>query len=58
MLFPLTIRIKNLNIKERTRYKKHGPTLYFRDNDFTFVVHNGVLVTVEISRKDHRRLNK
>jgi hypothetical protein len=50
-------RVKNINYKERRRVKRHGHTLYFREGDFTFVVHNAVVITVEISRNGFRGLN-
>lgn len=51
-------RIKNLSNKEKKRVKKHsGETLYFRNGDFTFVVHNAIMVTIEISGKGKRDFN-
>jgi hypothetical protein len=55
--FPATQRVRNINHKEKGRIKRHGHSLYFRDGDFTYVVTNGVLITVEISRKGARCLN-
>jgi hypothetical protein len=55
--FPLASRVYNLSAKERARVKRHGHTLYFRDSKFTFVVHNAVIITVEISKKGFRYLN-
>lgn len=56
--FPHADRVTNLNKKERDRIKKHGHTLYFRTSPFTYVVHNGVVITVEISDNGKRHLNK
>lgn len=50
-------RVKNINNKEQRRIRRHGHSIYFRDGDFTFVVTNGVLITIEISRKGLRCLN-
>jgi hypothetical protein len=55
--FPVTDRVKNISHKEQRRIKKHGHSLFFRDEDFTYVVTNGVLITIEISRRGHRGLN-
>ena len=55
--FPATERVKNINHKEQRRIKRHGHSLFFRDGDFTYVVTNGVLITIEISRKGLRGLN-
>ncbi len=56
--FPCANRVVNLNKKEKDRIKKHGHTLYFRTSPFTYVVHNGVVITVEISDNGKRHLNK
>jgi len=55
--FPLADRVSNLSGKEKIRIKRHGHSLYFRDSDFTFIIHNGAMVTVEISKKGYRVLN-
>ena len=57
-LFPLASRVKNYNSREKIRIKRHGHSLYFRDPNFTYVIHNGVMITVEISKKGFRKLNK
>lgn len=45
--------------KERQRLKRYGTdTLFFKFQDFTFVVHDGCIVTVEITAKGKRGLNK
>lgn len=55
--FPLASRISNLSFREQTRVKRHGHSLFFRDPEFTYVVHNGAMKTVEISKKGFRDLN-
>lgn len=55
--FPEADRVKNISNKEQKRIRRHGHSLYFRDEDFTYVVHNGVLITIEISRRGARGLN-
>ena len=50
-------RVKNLSRWEISRIKKHGPSLFFRQNAFTFVVADGVIVTIELSNKSKRHLN-
>lgn len=57
-LFPLASRVKNHNIRERTRIKRYGHSLYLRDANFTYVIHDGHMMTVEISKKGFRNLNK
>lgn len=57
MSFPHATRISRHNDNEKKRIKRHGHTLYFRDGNFTYVVHNAVMMTVEISRKGYRGLN-
>ncbi len=43
----------------RTRLKRHGKdTLYFKHNHFTFIVQDAALLTVEISVRCKRYLNK
>ena len=52
-------RVRNYNTKELSRLKRYGKdTMFFRNLYFTFVVRNRTVVTVEISRKDLRYLNK
>jgi hypothetical protein len=52
-------RVKNLSGQDRRRMERHGKdTLFFRTNAFTFVVQNGVLVTVEVSDRGERQLNR
>lgn len=55
--FPYTDRVDNINKKEFMRIKRHGPTFYFRDTNFTYVVHDVFIMTVEISKKGYRYLN-
>lgn len=56
-LFPFSSRVLKHNVKERLRIKRYGHTLYFRDGNFTYVVHDAVMKTVEISKKGFRELN-
>ncbi len=52
-------RVININKFERKRLKRYGKdTIFFRNSDFTFVVYNKAIVTIEISRKEKRQLNK
>ena len=55
--FEFTRKVVNLNNKEIKRVGRHGPTFYFRDSKFTYIVHDVFIVTVEISRKGFRYLN-
>jgi hypothetical protein len=55
--FPLNGIVKNFTKKELKRIKKYGRTFYFRDNNFTYVVHDVFIMTVEISKKGFRHLN-
>lgn len=56
--FPGCNRVKNLSVIEKKRAKKYsGVTLYFRDLDFTFVVQDAEIRSVEISVKGKRYLN-
>jgi len=58
-IFGTTSKVKNLNRQERTRLKRHGDdTMFFRTSVFTFVIKNATIVTVELSDKDKRHLNK
>lgn len=59
--FPKQNRISNLKNQDKKRMARYGngkDTIYFRNGDFTYVVCNGVLVTIEISDDDYRNLNK
>ena len=57
-LFNKCNRLQNLSCKDKQRLKKHGKdTLFFRTSNFTFVVQDGTIVTVEISDKNKRYLN-
>lgn len=52
-------RLENLGRKLRTRINRHGKdTLYFQHDQFTFIVQDASLVTVEISNSAKRHLNK
>ena len=58
-LFSLSIKVKNLSRKEKTRLKRYGDdTMFFRTNFFTFIVQNKCIVTVEISDTNKRYMNK
>lgn len=57
--FNRAIRVTNLGAYEKKRMDRHGKdTLYFRTNGFTFVVQDAVIVTVELSDRDTRHMNK
>lgn len=57
--FSSAIRVINHSKKEKTRLKRHGKdTTYFRSSNFTFVVQDATIVTIEISAKGKRHLNK
>lgn len=52
-------RVRKFNRHEVQRLKRYGrDTLYLRNGQFTFVVHNCVIVTVEISATGKRELNQ
>lgn len=52
-------RVTNLGVYEKRRMDRHGKdTLYFRADCFTFIVQDAAIVTVEISDRDMRHLNK
>ena len=58
--FSSTNQIQNLSRKEQIRIKHYGngkDTLFFRTNDFTFVVQNACIVTIELSNKNKRQFN-
>ena len=57
-LFSYSNRLKNLSQKEKNRLRRYGnDTLFFRHNDFTFIVQNMAIVTVEVSSKGKRHMN-
>ena len=57
--FNLADRLTKLGKHDQERLKKYGKdTMFFRKNHWTFVVQNSQLVTVEISSKNNRHLNK
>jgi hypothetical protein len=57
--FSTASRVQNFSERDRKRMRKYGKdTMFFRTNAFTFVVHNSVLVTVEISDRGARHQNK
>jgi hypothetical protein len=58
-LFKAASRVKATGKRYQERLKKHGKdTLYFKADQFTFVVQNGIIKTIEISTKTGRELNK
>ncbi len=58
-LFKRSSRLQNLNDQHKRRLKKHGKdTLYFKTGFFTFVVQHSEIITIEISNKDLKFLNK
>ncbi|HBJ34348.1 MAG TPA: hypothetical protein DDZ51_06210 [Planctomycetaceae bacterium] len=57
--FAQTIRQKTYDRKHKTRLKRHGKdTLYFKHSHLTFIVQDAALLTVEISDRSKRYLNK
>jgi hypothetical protein len=50
--------VKNFCKKEKQRIKKYKNTLFFRCNCFTFVVQNATIITIELSDRGCRHLNK
>lgn len=58
-LFKHADRLTKLGKHSKQRLERYGgDTMFFRKNEFTFVIQNARLVTVEISAKKHRHLNK
>ena len=57
--FSRATRLTSLSSKLQKRKEKHGKdTLYFRSGEFTFVVQDAAIITIEISAKSLRHLNK
>jgi hypothetical protein len=57
--FQQASRLEQPSGKLRVRLKRHGKdTLYFKTQCFTFVVQDATIVTVEISDKNRRDLNR
>lgn len=57
--FSLAKREETNDRRIRTRLKRHGKdTLYFKNSHFTFIVQDATLLTVEISDRNKRYLNK
>ena len=56
--FPHAHKVTNLNGKELKRIKLYGPTFYFRDKNFTYVVQDVFIITIEISKSGFRYLNQ
>lgn len=50
-------KVENLSMQEKQRIQRYGETLFFRHTNFTFVVQDSVIVTIEISDKGKRELN-
>lgn len=50
-------KLGNFNRHEKKRLKKYEQTIFFKDEEFTFVVQDAKLLTVEIGRKGERGLN-
>lgn len=56
--FGMACRVKNLNFEEKRRLERYGAdTIYFRSQNFQFVVQDASLMTVEL-HSDLRPLNK
>jgi hypothetical protein len=52
-------RVIALSNKTKKRAEKHGKdTLYFKSGEFTFVVQDAAIITIEISANNLRHLNK
>ncbi|MBN2653126.1 MAG: hypothetical protein JXR63_12165 [Spirochaetales bacterium] len=57
--FSKSKKVKGFSSHENKRLKRYGKdTLFFRNNDFTFVVQDARIKTIEISRGGLRHLNK
>lgn len=57
--FNRATRITNLGAYEKKRMDRHGKdTLYFRADSFTFIVQDASILTVELSDRGMRHLNK
>ena len=57
--FQQTDRVQKLKRGDKRRLKRYGEdNLFFRGTNFTFIVQNAEIITVEISRKDKRHMNK
>jgi hypothetical protein len=56
---PNTFKVEVLSKRDKERLEKYGSdTMFFKNNDFTFIVQNSTIVTVEISTKAYRKKNK
>ena len=52
-------RVRNISSREIKRFEKHGKdTVLFRETNFTFVIQNATIVTIELCSKGMRHLNK
>lgn len=59
MKFNKASQVKNLSRHEKKRKKRHNDdVLYFRNGDLTFIVRDAKIITIEISTKEKRALNK
>ena len=57
--FSMASQVSGCSKQQQRRLRRYGSdTLYFRHSEFTFVVQNATIVTVEISAKNKRHLNK
>lgn len=57
--FNTSNRLKNLGKHDLERMERYGQdTMFFRKNEWTFIVQNCQIVTCEISLKNNRHLNK
>jgi len=58
-LFGRAFRVWNLSKQEERRRRRHTrDTLFFRTDEFRFVVQNQHIVTVEISTREKKHLNR
>jgi len=57
--FNRATRISHRGVHEKRRMARHGrDTLYFRADNFTFIVQDAVIVTVELNERGMRHLNR
>lgn len=58
-IFKTASRVINFSKRDKMRLKRYGSdTIFFRSNDFTFVVQDSTILTIEVSKEGMRYLNK
>lgn len=58
-IFRTASRVTSFSKRDKMRLKRYGSdTIFFRTNDFTFVVQDSTILTIEISKEGMRYLNK